>query len=88
MHFDLNFTEVCSQGSNWKLPSTGLDNGLVLNRWQVIMWTNADPTPWHLYAALGGDKLTEKMQSIIKSVSFWVRRVGSIDKFSVFVLGC
>ena len=27
------------------------------NRWQAIIWTNADPVHWRLYAALGGDEL-------------------------------
>ena len=35
----------------------GLDNGLELNRWQAIFWTNAYPIHSHIYAALGGDKL-------------------------------
>ena len=25
---------------------------------QAIIWTNADPVHWHIYAALGGDELT------------------------------
>ena len=35
----------------------GLDNGLVPNRRQAIIWTNADPIQWRIYAALGGDGL-------------------------------
>ena len=27
------------------------------NRWQAIIWTNADPIQWCIYAALGGDEL-------------------------------
>ena len=27
------------------------------NRRQAIIWTNADPIHWHIYAALGGDEL-------------------------------
>ena len=27
-------------------------------RRQTIIWTNADPVHWHIYAALGGDELT------------------------------
>ena len=36
----------------------GLDNGLARNNWQAIIWTNADPIHWRIYAALGGDELT------------------------------
>ena len=25
---------------------------------QAIIWTNADPTHWHIYAALGRDELS------------------------------
>ena len=35
----------------------GSDNGLVPNRRQAIIWTNADPIHWRIYAALGGDEL-------------------------------
>ena len=43
----------------WQNPSIGLDNGLAPNRRQAIIWTNADPIIWRIYAALGGDELTE-----------------------------
>ena len=26
--------------------------------WQAIIWTNADPIHWRIYAALGGDELS------------------------------
>ena len=39
-------------------PSTGSDNGLVPIRRQAIIWTNAHPIHWQLYAALRGDDLT------------------------------
>ena len=32
--------------------------GLVPKRQHAIIWTNADPIPWRIYAALGGDKST------------------------------
>ena len=37
--------------------SIGLDNGLAPNRWQAIIWTNADPIHWRIYVALEGDGL-------------------------------
>ena len=36
-------------------PCTGLDNGLAPNRRQAVIWTNADPIHWRIYAALGGE---------------------------------
>ena len=45
---------ICAMGSNWQQPGTSLDNGLALNRRQAIIWTNADPFHWRIYAALGG----------------------------------
>ena len=56
--FDYYFTECCSYGSNWQLHRIGLDNGLAPNRRQAIIWTNADPILWRIYAALGGDELS------------------------------
>ena len=35
----------------------GLGNGLAPNRRQAIIWANADPIHWRIYAALGGDDL-------------------------------
>ena len=31
---------------------------LAPNRRQAIIWTNADPIHWRIYAVLGGDELT------------------------------
>ena len=39
--------------------SIGLGNGLAPIRRQAIMWTNADPVYWCIYAALEGDKLIQ-----------------------------
>ena len=55
-----NFTEFCSYESNWQYPSMGLDNGLAPNKRQAIVWANAAPIHWRIYAALGGDVLRHK----------------------------
>ena len=47
-------------GSNWQYASIGSDNGLALCRRQAIIWINADPIHWRIYAALGGDELLQK----------------------------
>ena len=40
------------------VPKGPIDNNQALqNRWQAIIWTNADPIHSHIYAALGGDGL-------------------------------
>ena len=39
-----------------KQHSTGSDSGLAPNRRQAIIWTNAGPIHWRIYAALGGDE--------------------------------
>ena len=41
-----------------QLTITRLDNYLAPIRRQVIIWTNADPFHWRIYAALGVDELT------------------------------
>ena len=50
--------------SNWLYPSYGLDNGLALNRRQAIIWTNASPIQWRIYAALKGDNLIRKCKPL------------------------
>ena len=55
--FQLRFHGSLFLKSNWQQPSIGLYNGLVLNRRQAIIWTNADPVHWRIYATLGGDGL-------------------------------
>ena len=70
LYFDYNFTDVCSQGSNWQSSSIDLDNGLAPNRWQAIIWTNDDPINWRIYATLGGDELTQMfIVSVCESLS-------------------
>ena len=44
-------------------PGIGLDNSLVSNSRQAIIWTIADLIHSHMYAALGWDKLNIKMSS-------------------------
>ena len=36
------------------------------NRWQVIIWTNAYPVHWRIYAALGGISELAKRKPLIK----------------------
>ena len=48
---------MSSQESNWQYASIGSGDGLAPNRRQAIIWTNADPVRWRIYAALGGDEL-------------------------------
>ena len=47
-------------------PALGLDNGLASNRRQAIIWTNANPIHWRMYAALGGDELQSHKHSTRK----------------------
>ena len=46
-----------SKGLIDKNPAFGSDIGLSPFRYQAIIWTNADPINWCIYAALGGDEL-------------------------------
>ena len=40
------------------------------NRWQAIIWTNADPINWRIYATLGGDELIQMfIVSVCESLS-------------------
>ena len=46
------------QGSNLLQPCIDSDNGMAPDRRQAIIWTNAYPIHWRIYAALEGDELT------------------------------
>ena len=54
-----------------KKHSIGLDYGLVPNRQQAIIWTNADPIHCYICVALGGDELS--LMPLITSVISWKR---------------
>ena len=43
-------------------PSIDLDDGLEPNKRKAIIWTNADPFNWRIYAVLGGDELKLHVQ--------------------------
>ena len=51
--------------------SIGLDNGLTPNRRQAIIWTNADPINWRIYAALGGGGLNNNFGTIKIISDLW-----------------
>ena len=59
LNFNYNFTEVCSQGSNWLQVSTGSGNGLAPNRRETITRINADPILRRIYTVLGGNKINQ-----------------------------
>ena len=70
-------------------PSIGLDNGLAPNRRQAIIWTNADPVHWRIYAALGGDEYQVRFcilcinmikESPLVSTMAWHRRCKPLPK--------
>ena len=54
------------KGSVDNYPIIGLDNGLVPNRQQAIIWTNADSIHWCIYSALGGDELKYQVNSAVQ----------------------
>ena len=54
-------------------------DGLAPNRRQTIIWTNADPVHWHIYAALGEDELTVGWRiSLVINISKYLPRLSSI----------
>ena len=57
MNFTYDFTENCSSYANYQYSSIGSDNVLAPDRRQAIIWTNASPTRWRIYAALRGTEL-------------------------------
>ena len=61
---------MCSLCSNWKYVITHLDNGLVPNRRQAIIWTN-DLIYWRIYASLSLNELTHCGQMVYATYN-WV----------------
>ena len=52
-NYDSNVIETCPNESNWQYASIGSGNRLAPIRPQAIIWTNADPIHWRIYATLG-----------------------------------
>ena len=49
LHFDQNFSEICSKGP---IDNIGSDNCLLPVWCQAIIWTSDSLVPWCLYASL------------------------------------
>ena len=56
-YFYSNFTEICSQGSNYHYANIGSDDGLAPNRRQAIIWNNAGLVYWRIYVSLDLNEL-------------------------------
>ena len=68
-------------------PSIGLDNGSAPNRRQAIIWTNADPIQWRIYAALGEMsewKLNQAISRFIHIVD-WAFGSSAEENIRIFV---
>ena len=61
LHFGSDFTVVWSLGYDWLEVSIGSGNSLVLNRQQVITWTNVNPIHWCIFASLGLNSLRPRL---------------------------
>ena len=51
------------------VPKDPTDNDpefVALNRWQAIIWINADLIHWGIYAALGGDELNQMVLNSLR----------------------
>ena len=53
---DISYQFVLLGPSHNKSPLVQV-NGLALNMWQAITWTNGDPVPWRIYASPGRKEL-------------------------------
>ena len=41
---------------------------------QAIFWTNADPIHWRIYAALGGDELTDHARQLLPRPAYYASK--------------
>ena len=57
-----------------------LDNGLAPNRRQAIIWSNADPIHWRIYAALGGRWVNE-----IAVISGYLNTISALRFCDIFL---
>ena len=57
MNFKYNFIEICSLGSNEQYGCIHSDNGLVPNKWQVLVLSIVGMLYWHIYMPLGLNEL-------------------------------
>ena len=80
--FRVNFTEVCSYGSNWQYPSIGSDNGLAPNRRQAIIWMKEGLGCRRRNASLG---VNELMQSCSTCIIHW-KLAAVMTLSSMFIL--
>ena len=60
-----------------KKNTIGLDNGVVPNKQEAVIWTHVDLIHWHIYAALGGDELIY--------ISWWCHQM---ETFSALLAIC
>ena len=65
LYFDSDFIEIYSQWFIEQNASIGLDNGLVPNRRQAIIWTNDCLVYWRIYASLEFSGLGPKTASMV-----------------------
>ena len=62
------------------------------NRQQAIIWTNADPIHWRIYAALGGNELNwvalvkDKAKNQQKYQEFWKSSTCPVNKLELEIL--
>ena len=63
-NFNYNFTELCSQESNWQYSSIGPDNALATNHYLNQWWL----VYWRIYAALGLNGLTSASEKQTRTI--------------------
>ena len=77
------------------IPQHWFRYGLASNRRHAIIWTNADPIHWRIYAALGGDELMIQSTCVcsafkigVISSYIWGNYIQTVSRMSVCHLGC
>ena len=63
-----------------------LDNGLVPNRRLAIIWTDADPIHWRIYAALGGDELKPNGRLANRRLTYLIKEAMDCDVIAIGTL--
>ena len=68
-------------GWSWQKVTISSGNGLAPTRWQEVIWTNAGPIRWRIYAALEGEELT-----IVTDTNEWLANITAYGLIGCFCL--
>ena len=86
MYFDSNFTEICSQGCNYKHARPGSDNGLASIKRQAIVCNQLWSGHYHVYASFGRHRWVNL--DLFKLIGTWWCYMASRNLVKIALMTC